>query len=59
MAEAPDHKGKQLGRTKRIFDKEKAQTMVLTMSVRQAARQLGVSRGVLERAMSESDSSFR
>ena len=52
-------KGKQLGRPKRVFDKEKAQTMVLTMSVRQAARQLGVSRGVLERALSASDSSFR
>jgi DNA invertase Pin-like site-specific DNA recombinase len=51
--------GKQLGRPKRIFDREKAQTMVLTMSVRQAAHQLGVSRGVLERALSESDSSFR
>jgi DNA invertase Pin-like site-specific DNA recombinase len=51
--------GKQLGRPKRIFDKEKAQTMVLTMSVRQVARQFGVSRGVLERAPSESDSSFR
>jgi DNA invertase Pin-like site-specific DNA recombinase len=51
--------GKQLGRPKRIFDKEKAQTMVLTMSVRQVARQLGVSRGVLERALSESDSSFQ
>jgi DNA invertase Pin-like site-specific DNA recombinase len=51
--------GKQLGRPKRILDKEKAQTMVLTMSVRQVARQLGVSRGVLERALSESDSGFR
>jgi DNA invertase Pin-like site-specific DNA recombinase len=51
--------GKQLGRPKRIFDREKAQTMVQTMSVRQVARQLGVSRGVLERALSETDSSFR
>ena len=46
---------KQLGGPKRILDKEKAQTVVLTMSVRQVARQLGVSRGVLERALSESE----
>jgi DNA invertase Pin-like site-specific DNA recombinase len=41
--------GKRLGRPKRIFDREKARTLLLTMSVRQAARQLGVSRGVIER----------
>jgi putative DNA-invertase from lambdoid prophage Rac len=51
--------GKQLGRPKRIFDKEKARTMVQRMSVRQVARQLGVSRGVVDRALSESNSSFR
>src|SRR6516162_7194427 len=51
--------GKQLGRPKRIFDKEKAQTMLQSLSAREVARQLGVSRGVLERALSESDSSFR
>ena len=43
--------GKQLGRPKRIFDREKAQTMVKTMSVRRVAQQLGISRGVVERAM--------
>jgi DNA invertase Pin-like site-specific DNA recombinase len=51
--------GKPLGRPKRIFDKEKARMLVQTMSVRQAARQLGVSRGVVERALSGSVSSFR
>jgi DNA invertase Pin-like site-specific DNA recombinase len=51
--------GKQLGRPKRIFDKEKAETMVLTMSVRKVARHLGVSRGVVERALFESDSGLR
>lgn len=44
--------GKQLGRPKRIFDREEARTMLKTMSVRQVARQLGVSRGVVERALS-------
>ena len=43
--------GKQLGRPKRIFDREKARTLLQTMSVREAARQLGVSRGVVERAL--------
>lgn len=43
--------GKQLGRPKRIFDREKARRLVQTMSVREAARQLGVSRGVVERAV--------
>jgi DNA invertase Pin-like site-specific DNA recombinase len=47
--------GKQLGRPKRIFDKVKALKLVQTLSIREAARQLGVSRGVLERALSESD----
>src|SRR5499425_2739329 len=46
--------GKRLGRPKRIFDKEKASTMLQTMSVREVARHLGVSRGVVERAMSQS-----
>src|SRR5499433_3260761 len=44
--------GKRLGRPKRIFDREKAQTMLQSMSVREVARQLGVSRGVVERAQS-------
>jgi DNA invertase Pin-like site-specific DNA recombinase len=44
--------GKQLGRPRRIFDKEKARVLVQTMSIRQAARQMGVSRGVVERALS-------
>ena len=44
--------GKQLGRPKRIFDREKARTMLQTMSAREVARQLGVSRGVVERAIS-------
>lgn len=42
--------GKQLGRPKQIFDREKARAMLQTMSVREVARQLGVSRGVIERA---------
>src|SRR4030095_3738026 len=44
--------GKQLGRPKRIFDKDKARAMLKTMSVREVARLLGVSRGVIERALS-------
>ena len=47
--------GKQLGRPKRVFDREKAQTMLQSMSVRQAARRLGVSRGVVERALQNPD----
>lgn len=43
--------GKQLGRPKRIFDRETARTMLQNMSVREVARQLGVSRGVVERAL--------
>lgn len=43
--------GKSLGRPKRIFDREKARTMLGTMSAREVARQLGVSRGVVERAL--------
>jgi len=46
--------GKSLGRPKRIFDREKACEMLQRMSVREVARQLGVSRGVVERAMSQS-----
>ena len=42
--------GKRLGRPKRIFDREKARTMLQSMSTREVARQLGVSRGVVERA---------
>jgi DNA invertase Pin-like site-specific DNA recombinase len=41
--------GKQLGRPKRIFDRENARTMLQTLSVREVARQLGVSRGVVQR----------
>src|SRR5262245_23229960 len=44
--------GKALGRPKRIFDREKAQRMLQTLSIRQVARELGVSRGVVERAQS-------
>ena len=44
--------GKRLGRPKRVFDREKAQMMLHSMSVREVARQLGVSRGVVERALS-------
>jgi DNA invertase Pin-like site-specific DNA recombinase len=43
--------GKTLGRPKRIFDRERARTMLQTMSAREVARQLGVSRGVVERAL--------
>ena len=41
--------GKALGRPKRIFDRERARIMLQSMSVRQVARELGVSRGVVER----------
>src|SRR5215813_12632343 len=44
--------GKQLGRPKRIFDRERARMLVQTMSIREAARRLGVSRGVIEWALS-------
>src|SRR5262249_45532880 len=44
--------GKALGRPKRIFDREMARMMLQSMSVREVARQLGVSRGVVERAQS-------
>jgi len=43
--------GKRLGRPKRVFDRERAQTMLQSMSVREVARTLGVSRGVVERAL--------
>jgi len=43
--------GKRLGRPKRVFDREKARTLLQSMSVREVARQLGVSRGVVERAL--------
>src|ERR1700746_2213596 len=39
--------GKTLGRPKRIFDRNKARGMLKTMSVREVARALGVSRGVI------------
>jgi len=41
--------GKQLGRPRRIFDRERALAMLQSMSAREVARQLGVSRGVLNR----------
>jgi DNA invertase Pin-like site-specific DNA recombinase len=41
--------GKQLGRPKRVFDRNSALTMLENMSAREVARQLGVSRGVIER----------
>ena len=43
--------GKRLGRPRRIFDREQARTMLQSMSAREVARQLGVSRGVVERAL--------
>ena len=46
--------GKRLGRPKRVFDRVKAQAMLQSMSLREVARQLGVSRGVVERAISVS-----
>jgi hypothetical protein len=48
-----------LGRPKRIFDREKAITLAQNMSLRQVARELGVSRGVIERALSRSNSNYR
>ena len=44
--------GKRLGRPKRVFDRERARVMLQSLSVREVARQLGVSRGVVERALS-------
>ena len=46
--------GKRLGRPKRVFDREKAAMMLQSMSVREVARQLGISRGVIERTLSNS-----
>src|SRR5262249_31202572 len=43
--------GKQLGRPKRVFDGEKPQIMLQSMSVREVARKLQVSRGVIERGI--------
>jgi hypothetical protein len=37
--------GKKLGRPKRIFDREKARTIAQRISLREVARQLGVTRG--------------
>src|SRR5947209_17549284 len=45
--------GKQLGRPKRVFDRDKALSMLQNMSVREVARQLGVSRGVVQRGLSD------
>ena len=36
----------------RVHDREQAQMMLRSLSVREVARQLGVSRGVVERALS-------
>src|SRR5215475_5994843 len=44
--------GKRLGRPNRLFDRQKAETILHSMSVREVARQLGVSRGVVELALS-------
>ena len=44
--------GKQLGRPKRIFDHEIARSMLMSMSIREVAQRLGVSRGVVERSLS-------
>jgi len=46
--------GKRLGRPRRVFDQEKAKAMLESMSVREVARALGVSRGVIERTVSKS-----
>lgn len=44
--------GKSLGRPKRIFDRERARALAASgMSARQMAKELGVSRGVIERAL--------
>jgi len=43
--------GKQLGRPRAVFDREKARTMAKTMPIREIARQLGVSRSVIARAL--------
>ena len=48
--------GKRLGRPKRIFDRDKARTMLQSMSIREVARQLEVSRGVIERSLSSRES---
>jgi DNA invertase Pin-like site-specific DNA recombinase len=40
--------GKSLGRPKRIFDRERARMLLQTRSVREVARELGVSRGVIK-----------
>jgi DNA invertase Pin-like site-specific DNA recombinase len=45
--------GKQLGRPARIFDKEKARLMAQSMSTREVSRKLGVSRGVVQRALTQ------
>jgi DNA invertase Pin-like site-specific DNA recombinase len=42
--------GKRFGRPMRIFGRDKARTMLQDMSIREVARHLGVSRGVVERA---------
>ena len=55
VAELERKEGKQLGRPRRILDKEKARLLVQTTSIRQVASQLGVSRGVVERAMAETN----
>jgi putative DNA-invertase from lambdoid prophage Rac len=44
--------GKRLGRPKRVFDRERARTMLQTMSIREVAHRLGISRGVVERELS-------
>jgi DNA invertase Pin-like site-specific DNA recombinase len=55
--------GKRFGRPKRIFDREKARVMLRSMSLREVARQLSVSRGVVERALKscpfEADEPFK
>jgi len=53
-SEHRENEGKSLGRPKRIFGRQKARILLQTMSIRQAARQLGVSRGVVERELANS-----
>src|SRR5262249_43535732 len=48
--------GKRLGRPLRILDRDKARTMLQDMSIREVARQLGVSRGVVKRALTSEPS---
>jgi len=43
--------GKELGRPRAVFDREKARNLAETMSVRAIAKQLGVSKSLVARAL--------